>query len=133
MISGKVTTNREAVIELEVVGFIQRKEKIEAVIDTGFNGYLTLPNSLINRLKLQLAGNRRVTLGDGNVVVLDVYLAKVLWHEQEREVLVLQADGGSLVGMSLLYGNRVMLEVVDNGDVTIDSYETIRKQRNSET
>ena len=47
-------------------------------------------------------------------------------------MLVLQADGGPLVGMSLLYGNRVMLEVVDNGDVTIDSYETNRKQRNSE-
>ncbi len=53
-------------------------------------------------------------------MVLDVCLAKVLWYGQEREVLVLQADGGPLVGMSLLYGSRVMLEVVDNGDVTID-------------
>lgn len=124
MISGKVTTNREAVIKLEVVGSNQRKEKIVAIIDTGFNGYLTLPSGLINHLKLQLSGNRRATLGDGNVVVLDVYLAKVLWHEQEREVLVLQADGDPLVGMLLLYGNRVILEVVDNGEVTIDSYET---------
>ena len=121
MITGKVTSNREAVIELEVVGSNRRKEKVEAVIDTGFNGYLTLLSDLINRLKLHLAGNRRATLGDGNVVVLDVYLAKVLWHGQEQDVLVLQADGGPLVGMSLLYGNRVMLEVVDNGDVTIDS------------
>ncbi|MBT9149622.1 MAG: hypothetical protein DDT28_01057 [Dehalococcoidia bacterium] len=120
MITGKVTANREAVIELEVVGSNQRKEKVEAVIDTGFNGYLTLPSDLINSLKLQLVGNRRATLGDGNVVVLDVCLAKVLWYGQEREVLVLQADGGPLVGMSLLYGSRVMLEVVDNGDVTID-------------
>ncbi|MBT9161314.1 MAG: hypothetical protein AAGB97_09515 [Dehalococcoidia bacterium] len=40
MITGKVTANREAVIELEVVGSNQRKEKVEAVIDTGFNGYL---------------------------------------------------------------------------------------------
>ncbi len=120
MITGKVTSNREAVIELQLVGSNRRKEKVEAVIDTGFNGYLTLPSDLINRLKLQLAGNRRATLGDGNVVVLDVYLAKVLWHGQEWEVLALQADGGPLVGMSLLYGSRVMLEVVDNGDVTID-------------
>nr|MBC8228759.1 clan AA aspartic protease [bacterium] len=49
-----------------------------------------------------------------------VYLAKVLWHNQEREVLVLQADGGPLVGMSLLYGSRVTLDVVDGGDVIID-------------
>ena len=48
-----------------------------------------------------------------------MYLAKVLWHGQEREVLILEAEGVPLVGMSLLYGSRVMLEVVDNGDVTI--------------
>ena len=121
MITGKITTNREAIIELEVIGSNQRTEKVEAVIDTGFNGYLTLPNDLINYLKLQRAGSRYVTLGDGNVVVLDMYLAMVLWHGQQREVLVLQADGGPLIGMSLLYGNRVMLEVVENGAVTIDS------------
>ena len=91
------------------------------VIDTGFNGYLTLPHDLINYLKLQRAGSRHVALGDGNVVVLDVYLAMVLWHGQQREVLALQADGGPLIGMSLLYGNRVMLEVIGDGDVTIDS------------
>ena len=120
MITGQVTVNREAVIELEIVSSNKIKEEVEAVIDTGFNGYLTLPNDLVNRLNLQLAGNRRATLGDGNTVVLDVYLAKVIWHGQEREVLVLQAEGGPLVGMSLLYGNRVILTIVSGGDVTID-------------
>ena len=42
MIIGKVTANREAVIELEIIGSNQRKENVEAIIDTGFNGYLTL-------------------------------------------------------------------------------------------
>ena len=79
MITGKVNANREAVIELETIGSNQRNQKVEAVLDTGFTGYLTLPSSLINHLKLQMAGNRRVALGDGNVVVLNMYLAKVLW------------------------------------------------------
>ena len=121
MIIGKITANREAISELEVIGSNQKKEKVEAVIDTGFNGYLTLPNDLINYLNLQLAGSRHVTLGDGNVVVLDMYFAKVLWHGQEREVLALQADGGPLIGMSLLYGSRLVLEVINNGNVTIES------------
>ena len=120
MMTGQVTANREAVIELEVVGSEQRREKVEAVIDTGFNGYLTLPSDVVSRLKLQLAGNRRATLGDGNTVVLDVYLAKMIWHSNEREVLVLQTEGGPLIGMSLLYGNRVTLTIVNGGDVTID-------------
>ena len=120
MITGQVTANREAVIGLEIVSSNQKTERVEAVIDTGFNGYLTLPSDLVNRLNLQLAGNRRATLGDGNTVVLDVYLAKAIWHGQERELLVLQAEGGPLVGMSLLYGNRVILTIVNGGDVTID-------------
>ena len=37
MIIGKVTPNREAIIELEVVGSNRRKEKAEAVIDTALN------------------------------------------------------------------------------------------------
>ena len=53
--------------------------------------------------------------------MLDMYFAKVLWHGQEKEVLALQADGGPLIGMSLLFGNRVMLEVINDGNVTIDS------------
>ena len=119
MITGRVSANREAIIELEIVGSNRRNETIEVAIDTGFDGYLALPRNIVKRLKLQLAENRRATLGDGNTVVLDVYLAKVLWHSQEREILVLQAEGGPLVGMSLLNGNRVTLVVVAGGAVTI--------------
>ena len=119
MITGKVSANREAIIELEVLGPEQRMESVEAVIDTGFNGDLTLPIDLVNSLELQPAGNRIATLGDGNTVILKVFLAKVMWHDQEREVLALQAEGGSLVGMSLLYGNRVEFTVLVGGDVTI--------------
>lgn len=120
MITGKVSERREAVIDLEVVGQNQRKVRIEAEIDTGFNGYLTLPEATVNTLALQPAGNRIATLGDGNSVILEVYLAAVIWNDQEREALALQAEGGALVGMSLLYGNRVTITVLDGGDITIE-------------
>ncbi|MCZ0938437.1 MAG: hypothetical protein OXJ55_07355 [Caldilineaceae bacterium] len=120
MIAGRVTESREAVIDLEVVGQNQRKVRVEAAIDTGFDGYLTLPKATVNSLALQSAGNRIATLGDGNTVILEVYLAAVIWNDQEREVLALQAEGGALVGMSLLYGNRVTITVLDGGDITIE-------------
>lgn len=119
MITGRVSANREAIIELEIVRSSRSNETVEVTIDTGFDGYLTLPRNIVKRLKLQPAENRRATLGDGNTVVLDVYLAKVLWHRKEREILVLQAEGGPLVGMSLLNGNRVTIMVVTGGAVTI--------------
>ena len=79
MIIGKIRADREAVIELEVVG-LNHREKIEVVIDTGFTGFLMLPMDLIKRLRLQLIGNRRVILGDGSPVSFDLYLARVMWH-----------------------------------------------------
>ncbi len=120
MIIGRITVNREVIVELEVVSSSHENENVEAVIDTGFNGYLILPIDLVNHLELQPAGNRRATLGDGTTVVLEVFLAKVIWHGREREVLVLQAEGGPLIGMSLLYGNRVTLTIVNGGGVTIE-------------
>lgn len=120
MITGRVSPDREITVALEILGLDQRQRRIVAVMDTGFNGYLTLSGNVISDLKLPLVGNRRATLGDGSIIALEAYLAKVLWYEQEREVLVLQAEGGSLLGMSLLYGNRVIVDVVENGNVEID-------------
>ena len=120
MIIGKVTTDLEVVIELVVIG-LNRREKIEAVVDTGFSGYLALPGDLINLLKLRQIDNQAVILGDGTEVVLEKYLLSVLWHGEEHNVSTLQTDGGPLVGMSLLYGSRVILDVINSGDVSINA------------
>ena len=120
MITGRVTAQRDAMVRLVVLDRVHQPHDVDAVIDTGFNGFLTLPRTMVQTLQLPLAGNRRVTLGDGSTVVLDLYLATVLWDTQPREVLVLAAEGDPLMGMATLYGHRVILHVVDNGDVLID-------------
>jgi clan AA aspartic protease len=122
MMTGRVTALREATLRLTVIGPDQRQQVVEAVLDTGYNGFLTLPSHIVRPLQLPFVGYRRATLGDGSIIVLEMYLATVLWHEQEREVLVLQADGGPLVGMALLYGSRVVLHVVDDGDVLVEPW-----------
>jgi clan AA aspartic protease len=89
------------------------------VIDTGFNGYLTLPPDLIPLLQLASAGSRQAILGDGSTVTMNNYLATVSWHGSNREVLALESNGGPLIGMSLLHGSRLTMDVADHGDVTI--------------
>lgn len=42
MIKGAVNANREARLRLTVRGLSGQEREIEAVIDTGFNGFLTL-------------------------------------------------------------------------------------------
>ena len=52
MISGVVTDRREAVVRLRMHGPAGQDQEIEAVIDTGFDGWLSLPSSIIARLGL---------------------------------------------------------------------------------
>ena len=120
MIAGKVTTDREAVIEFQLAGPARQTREIQAVIDTGYNGYLTLPGHLITALQLPFAGYRRAALADGSILVLDAHLATVLWHGRQQQVVVARADGAPLVGMSLLRGSRMTMDVIDDGDVAID-------------
>ena len=49
MITGVVNADREAIIRLEVRGPALQVEVVDAVIDTGFDGWLTLPLALISR------------------------------------------------------------------------------------
>ena len=119
MITGYINADREAIIPLVILNPDRQQYAIEAVLDTGFNGYLTLTGEVIRQFNLPLVGNRRAMLGDGQAVVLDVFLSQVLWHGRTQEVLILQADGGPLVGMALLYGSRVILDVQEEGGVTI--------------
>lgn len=42
MIVGVITADREAVISFSVRGADEQEQSIEAALDTGFNGYLTL-------------------------------------------------------------------------------------------
>ncbi len=120
MITGKVTANLEATIEIEVSGDQPPSHRTEAVIDRGFNGYLTLPSHLIILLNLLYAGHRYAILGDGSDATLDAYFVTVSWHGQDHEEVALQGDWEPLVGMSLLRGSRFSMEVVAGGDVLIE-------------
>ena len=120
MITGKIRDERVAIIEVEVIGLNQRA-KIEAILDTGFTGYLTLPEFLIDYLRLPQIGTRHTIIAYGRAVLLDLYLATVIWHGKERDIEVLQTDKRPLIGMSLLHGSRLTLDVVPDGDVTIAS------------
>jgi clan AA aspartic protease len=119
MIVGSIR-NREAIIELGVSDSGQPPHPVKVIIDTGFNGYLTLPSQMVSALRLSFVGHRRGTLADGTITRLDVFLAVVDWHGRPKEVLILQAEGKPLTGMSLLEGSRLILDIVDGGDVMID-------------
>lgn len=121
MMAGTVTDTREIIIRLEVLTNEQSIVPLEAVVDTGFNGFLTLPATVLNTLGASSAGMHRAEMGDGRIVELDVFLVTVKWLDELREVLALQTDCIPLIGMSLLWGSRVTFDAQAGGAVLIDT------------
>ena len=121
MIVGVFNTNREATIRLIVHDTNGQERAINAIIDTGFTGFLTLPTTLITTLGLTWRGRVPAVLGDGSLQQFDVYAATVIWDGQPRVVEVDAADTDPLVGVGLLYGHEVRIQVIDGGTVTIES------------
>jgi clan AA aspartic protease len=119
MITGIVTVAREAVISLTVRGPNGQEQEIEAVIDTGFDGSLTLPPALITTLGLPWRRRGRALLADGNESVFDIYEATVLWDGTARRASVDEVDVMPLVGMALLYGYELTMQIVEGGRVLL--------------
>ena len=68
MIRGTVSQARKAVITIRLRCPGGQELEVDAVIDTGFNRYLTLPASLVAQLGLRFVGTAHATLADGRVI-----------------------------------------------------------------
>lgn len=120
MIEGTVNENCEATIRLTLRSITGEEHEIEAIIDTGFTGHLTLPMALIDQLALSWQNRAQALLADGSLHVFDAYIGTVLWNGQDRTVEVDAADTDPLVGMGLLRGHGLRVDVVENGTVKIE-------------
>jgi clan AA aspartic protease len=119
MITGVVTPFHQATIRLSVRGPTGHAQEIEAVIDTGFDGALSLPPADIATLDLPWRRRGRALLADGTTSLFDIYEATVLWDGAPRRVAVDAADIDPLVGMRLLDGYELTVQAIVGGQVRI--------------
>ena len=123
MIRGRVSENRQALIGIEIADQQGRFQLLEAVLDTGFTGYLTLPTDFIRQLGLRHVGQRTFELASGDLYEFEAYLAAVSWHGTTRDALVLRSDSTPLLGMTLIWGRQITLEGRTNGEVTVEALD----------
>lgn len=119
MLSGKVNSRREAVVRLWISGPSDRTLEIEAIVDTGFTGSLTLPQSFVTQLGLVWKGRGEGVLADGTSSSFGVYEAVALWHRRPRVISVHAVESSPLLGMTMLDGSEVAMQVVEGGEVAI--------------
>ncbi|WP_416668252.1 clan AA aspartic protease [Egbenema bharatensis] len=120
MMLGVVNANCEATIRLVIGNANAQRQVIDAVIDTGFTGFLSLPSHLISALTLPWIGIDRGTLGDGSEATFNVYEANIIWDGQSQNIPINAAETDPLVGMSLLYGYNLQIQAIEGGMVKIE-------------
>src|SRR6187431_2045987 len=118
MIAGQVRGD-EGIIRLTIKGSGRRQQECEAIIDTGYTGSLTLPSAVISALALKWLSVGRGQLADGSDCLFDVYEANVVWDRKVRRVLISETEADPLVGMALLEGFELKMQVQSGGKITI--------------
>ncbi len=91
---------------------------IEYVLDTGFEGALTLPANQISLLRLPFVQEMSANLADGTSIQINVHLGTIVWDDRILNVAVLAMGNRPLLGTALLNGRRVTVDFVEDGAVT---------------
>lgn len=124
MMTGVVTARREAILRLTLHDANGQEHVYDTVIDTGYNGTLTLPPDVIAMLGLRWHRAGRAILADGSESNFNVYKGVVLWDGQPMTIRIDELDSDALVGMSLIYGYELLLPVLDGAMFTLQRMPT---------
>lgn len=93
--------------------------EIQFVVDTGFEGFLTLPPDVVVKLGLPYVAKIQANLADNSKVTTNAYALKIVWNGVERDVIVL-AMGRPLIGTALLEDSHLSIDFYEGGTVLVD-------------
>lgn len=119
MITGQVNEVYEAVLPIYLQDASGHLHEFEAILDTGFNGSLTLPSEVVALLGLSWRTRGSAELADGSEETFDIYSATILWDEAPLFILVSSVETKPLLGMRLLADYDVRMRVQPGGVVEI--------------
>ena len=118
--NGHVDQSGRALVTISVLSSdAEAASDISAWIDTGFNGELVFPQSLIHDLALVNSGTVKAVLADGSEVALKTFTCLIDWFGERRSLEVVANEGEfPLLGFGLLQGRDLHISY-RTGDVTI--------------
>ena len=119
MIRGVVNERRAAVVRLRLRGPAGVDTEVVAIVDSGFTADLTLPVTTVAALGLVRRSSGTAVLGDGSASRFDICSAEVEWGGTWRTLLVSVLGNETLMGMRLLEGHKLVIDVVAGGLVEI--------------
>ena len=121
MIEGKFDDDLLPRVPLVLLTFDSQEHSVEGILDTGFNGYLSLTPEWVDQLLLTQIGESEMQLADGSIHVAPECMVRLRLGNHETLVAAQKSEGSVLVGTRLLYGYSVDLAVVFQGSVILSN------------
>ena len=125
-LTGSFNSSGSPVIKIAVYGvFEQSKQEFEAIVDTGFSGFLSMPIVQAFPLGLVLTGTTTTILADGSQSFKLTALGKVVLGDKTEIGLILLNTGSSdiLIGMEFLKIFQITLMISSEGFVLLENEE----------
>ena len=105
-------------VGLEVFGPDGEAGSFAATLDTGFSGWVALPESAVNSLSLPYLWTDKITLADASEIDADLHVAQVFFADRVFRVYVVSVGTAPMVGTGLLQNASLTLNMVPDGDIT---------------
>lgn len=110
MLKGRVNENDEPVVSIDLI-LSTKPSRYNAIIDTGFNGYLSVPHSLVRKSSWYFAGVEEYELATGERVEQKVYLGRVIFDRKPLPVYVVTSNSEDiLIGTKLLRSKKLTID-----------------------
>lgn len=93
---------------------------VEFIVDTGFEGDLTLPLNVLQRLEAEPLFLSLRSLADGTLRECPVYRFVMDWGDEARTVEVIGLEHNPLLGVLLLEGCHLDLDFSEGAEVIIE-------------
>lgn len=110
MIRGFVNENDEPLVPITLL-LKNRSRRFRAVLDTGFNGYLSIPEAVIQRSGWTFVGYEEYEIATGDRVRERVYLGDVIFDRQRFTTHAVTSRAEDvLIGTRLLSGKALHID-----------------------
>ena len=104
-------------VNFHVAGFGQEIESFSGTLDTGFTGWVALPEAEIEKLGLEFSHTDILTLADSGNVQAPLYVGEVLLVDSWLRVFVVGIGLVPLVGTGLVRNARLTVDLIPNGTI----------------
>jgi clan AA aspartic protease len=121
MITGWVDANHELMARVTIQDTSGQDHEIEALIDTGFTGALTLPASTIAALGLTRHSTGSAVTATGAIVHFDLYPVTIIWDGVARYIFAQEINSSPLLRLRMLIGHDLRARVEPGGRVELEA------------